>query len=99
VARELRCTKRDGENGKTERDYGGADLGLQTTQRMAVAARGSGATPPDSCGDGSSTWGSSGYKKIMGSFAKTSSSSSQLHLRRAAVEDGVRRRRLGFGGF
>jgi hypothetical protein len=80
---------------KRRGDHRGAHLGQQTSRSMAVAACGSKAAPPDS-GDGDdSTWGSFGYKKMMGSFAKTSSSSSRLQLRRAAMEDGARQRRLG----
>jgi hypothetical protein len=74
---------------KQRGNHGGAHLGQQMTQRMVVAARSSGVAPPDS-GDGSgSTWGSSGYKKTLGSFAKMSSFSSWLQLRQVTAEDDV----------
>jgi hypothetical protein len=61
VATALWCTKRNGENDKTERGSRSAHLRQQTTQQTAVAARGGGVAPLDS-GDGDgSTWRSSGY--------------------------------------
>jgi hypothetical protein len=93
AARALRCTKHNGENGKTER--GSQGCSPRAANISVDGGCGSKAAPPDS-GDGDdSTWGSFGYKKMMGSFAKTSSSSSRLQLRRAAMEDGARQRRLG----
>jgi hypothetical protein len=96
VAKVLQFTKRDGENDKTERGPWGAHLGQQTTRRVAVVARGGNEVAPLSSGDGGgSMWGSSGNKKRTRSFEETSSSSSRLQLWRAAMENGVRRWRLG----
>jgi hypothetical protein len=81
AARALRCTKRDGKTAKRRGDHGGAHLGQQMTRQTVIAARGGRAAPPDSGDDGDTTWGSSDYKKTMGSFVKTSSSSSWLQLR------------------
>jgi hypothetical protein len=75
-------------------DRGDAHLGQEMTRQMAVAAHNDRAAPLDSGGGDGSTWGSSSYKKTMGSFTKMSSSSSQRQMRRAAVEDGARQQWL-----
>jgi hypothetical protein len=80
---------------KQRGDHGGAHLGQQTTRQTTVTTCGGGAAPLDSGDGGDSMWGSFSYKKMTGSFAKMSSSSSRLQLRRAAAEDGVQQRWIG----
>jgi hypothetical protein len=66
-----------GKEAKWRGDHEGAHLGQQTTRRAAVAAHGGGVAPQGSGDDGSSLRWTSGSKKMMGSFAAVSSSSSQ----------------------
>jgi hypothetical protein len=79
AARALRCTKHDGERGKTERGSRGC------SPRAANGSAGGGAAPPGSGDGGGSMRWSSNSKKTTGSFAVMSSSSSRLQLGRAAV--------------
>jgi hypothetical protein len=66
-------------------DHGGAHLGQQTARRVVVAAHGGGVAPPGTGDSVGSMWGSSGSKKMTGSFTVTSSSSSRLQLRQTVV--------------
>jgi hypothetical protein len=74
-----------GKMAKQRGDHVGAHLGQHTTRQTVVAAHGDRAAPLSSGDGGGSTWGSSGSKKMTGSFVATSLSSSQLQLRQVAV--------------
>jgi hypothetical protein len=76
---------RRGKKAKQRGDHGGAHLGQQMARWAAVVAHGGGAAPSSSGDGGGSMRGSSGSKKTLGSFMATSSSSSQLQLRRGAL--------------
>jgi hypothetical protein len=74
-----------GKKAEQRGDHGGAHLGQQMARWAAVVAHGGGAAPSSSGDGGGSMRGSSGSMKMMGSFMATSSSSSQLQLRRGAL--------------
>jgi hypothetical protein len=70
---------------KQRGDHGGAHLEQQMAQWATIVARDSGVVPLNSGDGGSSMWGSSFSKMMMGSFATMSSSSSRLQWRRATM--------------
>jgi hypothetical protein len=74
-----------GKKAKQRGDHRGAHLGQQMARWVAAVAHGGGEAPLGPGDGGDLMRGSSGSKKTMGSFTTTSSSSSRLQLRQAAV--------------